>query len=143
MGIGARDLSLTYAAGTLGGLVNSLAVWGLGSLKITAALGVKIAPALTSVFLYPRLVWGGLWGFLFLLPFWNDRPFLRGILFSIGPTLAQLFYVFPFKLNQGMMGAQLGQLTPLVVFLLNAIWGLVASYWLSAMSEKRGRWKLK
>jgi hypothetical protein len=136
---GIRDLSLTYAAGTVGGLVNSVAVWAAGVLKLTAALGVKIAPVLSPGFLYPRLVWGGLWGFLFLLPFWHGRPFLRGIIFSLPPTMVQLFYVFPFKLDQGVMGTHLGQWTPLVVFLLNAIWGLAASYWLSAIRDTRGR----
>lgn len=64
-----RNMSLTYAAGSFGGFVNALAVWVFGVLAITGTLGVKLAPTLTPALLYPRLVWGGLWGFLFLLPF--------------------------------------------------------------------------
>ena len=59
---------LAFSAGALGGLANSLAVWLFGALGITLALGVGIAPGLTPAWLYPRIVWGGLWGFLFLLP---------------------------------------------------------------------------
>ena len=70
-----RNLSLTYAAGSVGGLINALAVWVLGVLAITGALGVKVAPALTSrvsvsVFCVGRSV-----GISFLL------PFLRKLLF--------------------------------------------------------------
>ena len=63
-----RKISLVFAAGVLGGLLNSLAVWGAGELGITAAAGVKIAPKLSAAWLYPRLVWGGIWGILFLVP---------------------------------------------------------------------------
>ena len=64
----ARSLSLFFAAGALGGLANSLVAWGFGELGISRALGVSIAPGLTAAWLYPRIVWGGLWGFAFLLP---------------------------------------------------------------------------
>jgi hypothetical protein len=57
-----------FAAGALGGLANSVAIWLCGALGITAALGVAIAPAATPAWLYPRLVWGGIWRFLLLCP---------------------------------------------------------------------------
>ena len=38
----AKKLSLVFAAGCLGGLLNSLAVWVFGEISITSALGVKI-----------------------------------------------------------------------------------------------------
>ena len=124
-------LSLVYAAGSVGGLVNSVAVWLLGVSGTTAALGVNIAPPLGAAWLYPRLVWGGLWGFLFLIPFLRNSPALRGAICSLGPTLAQLFIVFPFKDGKGMMGMDLGALTPLFVIIANAVWGVVTSYWLA------------
>jgi len=46
-----RHLSPAYAAGSVGGLITTLAVWIFGVLGITGALGVKFAPALTSEFL--------------------------------------------------------------------------------------------
>jgi hypothetical protein len=136
-----RNVSLTYAAGSIGALVNSLAVWGFGVLSITGFLGVKLAPSLTPAFLYPRLVWGGLWGFLFLLPFLVNSPFLRGIVYSAGPTLVQLFIVFPFMAKKGMFGLQLGTLTPLFVIFFNIIWGITAAYWLSFAAERSSKWK--
>jgi len=136
-----RNLSLTYAAGSVGGLINTLAVWVFGALSITGALGVKLAPALTSAFLYPRLVWGGLWGFLFLLPFFRNSPVLRGVLYSVGPTLVQLFVVFPFMAKKGILGLQLGALMPLLVVFFNIIWGIAAAYWLHFVEEQSSKWK--
>ena len=56
------------AAGCLGGLVNSLVVWQGGELGIARWAGVTMAPVLSARWLYPRIVWGGIWGLLFLLP---------------------------------------------------------------------------
>ena len=125
-----RNVSLVFAAGVLGALLNSLAVWAFGEFGISAALGVKIAPKLTPAFLYPRLVWGGIWGVLFLLPLLQRSIWSRGFIYSLGPTLVQLFVVFPIKANKGVMGLELGMLTPLLVVVFNAIWGWTAAIWL-------------
>ena len=125
-----KTISMVFAAGCLGGLANSLAVWIFGDLGINAAFGVKIAPVLTPQWLYPRIVWGGIWGFLFLLPLMRSRILSRGIIFSLGPTLVQLFVVFSLKAGKGYMGLDLGTLTPLFVFIFNAIWGIATAIWL-------------
>ncbi|GIX05957.1 MAG: hypothetical protein KatS3mg115_0360 [Candidatus Poribacteria bacterium] len=127
-------LSLVFAGGCLGGLVNSLAVWLLGWTGITGALGVQIAPQLSRAWLYPRIVWGGLWGLLFLLPIRLDR-FWRGLLLSLGPTLGQLLVVFPFQAHRGWLGLQLGALTPLFVVLFNAVWGWTTALWVPAWTD--------
>lgn len=125
-----KNISMVFAAGCLGGLVNSLAVWIFGDLGINAVLGVRIAPALTPQWLYPRIIWGGIWGLLFLLPLMRNRILSRGIIFSLGPTLVQLLVVFPLKAGKGYMGLDLGTLTPLLVFIFNAIWGIATAIWL-------------
>jgi hypothetical protein len=125
-----KNISMVFAAGCLGGLVNSLAVWAFGDLGINAALGVRIAPALTTQWLYPRIIWGGIWGLLFLLPLMRNRILSRGIILSLGPTLVQFFVVFPLKAGKGYMGLDLGTLTPLLVFIFNAIWGIATAIWL-------------
>lgn len=132
-----RKLSLVFASGALGGLANSLAVWIFGLLGITGALGVHIAPALTPQWLYPRLVWGGIWGGLFLIPILKHHPLARGLLYSIGPTLVQLLIVFPIKAQQGVYGLALGALTPLFVVIFNAVWGVAAAYWLHWVEHDR------
>ena len=135
MGTLARNTSLVFAAGCLGGLINSLAVWIFGESGITSAIGVNIAPKLSPAWLYPRLVWGGIWGLLFLLPLWRSRIFTRGLVYSLGPTLVQLFVIFPMKAHKGMMGVDLGVLTPLLVVVANAIWGWAAAIWLKSVGK--------
>lgn len=128
-------LSQVFSAGCLGGLVNSLAVWIFGVIGITSAFGVKIAPPLTRPWLYQRIVWGGLWGLLFLLPLLSKRRVLQGLLFSLGPTLVQLFVVFPVQAGKAMMGLDLGPLTPVFVLIFNAVWGVTAALWLRAARD--------
>ncbi|MBW2340691.1 MAG: hypothetical protein JRF50_10180 [Deltaproteobacteria bacterium] len=125
-----KRISLVFAAGCLGALLNSLAVWIFGDLGITSGFGVKIAPTLSPQWLYPRIVWGGIWGFLFLLPLMRSRILSRGLILSLGPTLVQLFVIFPLKAHKGVMGLDLGSLAPVFVFIFNAIWGLTTAIWL-------------
>lgn len=132
-------LAIAFAAGAFGGLANSLALWLLGIAGVTALLGVTVAPALTPGWLYPRLVWGGIWGFLLVLPVLAKRGWVvRGAVFSLGPILVQLFVVFPIKTPHGMLGLGLGTLMPLVVVIVNLVWGLAAA-WLygSAKTTRR------
>ncbi len=131
----AKKLTVIFAAGCLGGLANSLAVWLFGAYGVTKTLGVRISPDLSPTWLYPRLVWGGIWGLLFLLPVFRSSVLKRGLLLSLGPTIIQLFVVFPYKADQGMMGMGLGALTPLLVFVFNAIWGITVAIWLRFVGE--------
>ena len=131
----AKRLTLFFSAGCLGALANSLAVWLFGMMKITTAFGVEIAPTLTPGWLYPRIVWGGIWGFLFFLPPQKSQVLIKGLLLSLGPTLVQLFVVFPLKAQKGVMGLELGGLTPLFVVIFNGIWGIITSYWITYVRE--------
>ena len=125
-----RTLSLVFAAGCVGAVANSLVVWLFGDLGINAALGVNIAPKLTPGWLYPQIVWGGLWGSLFLLPILRRSVLARGLLYSLGPSLVMFFFVFPMKAKKGMLGVSLGNLTPVLVLFFNAVWGVTAALWL-------------
>ena len=126
--------AVSFAAGAFGALVNSVAVWAAGAYGLTARLGVAVAPALTASWLYPRLVWGGLWGFLFLLPL-RGSWWLRGLVVSLAPSAFQLLWVFPQMTAHGLFGLRLGALTPAVVLAANAVWGLAAA-WLLRMTGR-------
>ena len=130
-----RKLTLVFGAGALGALVNSVFLWLLGTSGINGALDVAIAPSLTPAWLYPRLVWGGIWGALFILPLFSRSWLRQGLIFSLGPSAVQLLVVFPSQTPHGMFGLGLGQLTPLVVLAVNAAWGLTASFWLRAIAR--------
>lgn len=128
-----RNLSLAFAAGAVGALANSVVVWLVGQAGITTAVGVAIAPHLSATWLYPRIVWGGMWGFLFLLKVPRGGAFLRGLVFSLAPSLFLLLYVFPVLAGKGWLGISLGALTPVFVLFYNAVWGITAAYWLRAV----------
>lgn len=130
----ANKLTLVFASGCLGGLLNSLTVWLFGVIGITALFGVKISPTLTPDWLYPRIVWGGIWGLLFLLPFFQKKIIYRGFIYSLLPSLVQLFIVFPLKANKGIMGVDLGSLTPMFVLFFNSVWGITTVLWLKFIS---------
>jgi hypothetical protein len=118
---------ICFAAGCLGALANSITIWLFGDLGISKQLGVAIAPHISAGWLYPRIVWGGLWGFLFLLPLLRAKPMLQGFVLSLAPTAMQLFYVFPVQAHKGIGGLELGLLTPLLVVFFNWVWGAVTA----------------
>ncbi len=125
-----NKLLVVFAAGCFGGLMNSLTVWLFGKYGISSMLDVSIAPQLSAAWLYPRIVWGGIWGILFILPLLNNEEqwFIKGLLLSLFPTAVQLFYIFPEVAGKGMAGMDLGMLTPLLVIFFNAVWGIMAAY---------------
>jgi hypothetical protein len=124
-----RKLSGAFTGGAVGALVDSFNIWILGKAGITAMLGVGLRPEFTPSWLYPRMVWGGIWGLVLILPlFKNVRTSVRGMIVSLAPTAMMFFVVFP-SMGKGYLGLGFGLLTPVVVLLLNFIWGIVSAYW--------------
>jgi hypothetical protein len=123
-----RRISGAFTGGAIGGLVDSINIWGLSQAGITGLLGVSMKPAFTAPWLYQRMVWGGIWMLLLLLPFLRNRTALRGCVFSLLPSAMMLFMVLP-DMGKGILGLGFGMLTPVVVIVLNFIYGIVASYW--------------
>lgn len=119
-----KKLMIFFAAGAIGAVINSLVVWQFGQQGISQSLGVAIAPSLSAHWLYPRIVWGGLWGLLFILPMLNSKLLLKGTLLSLFPTIVQLFVVFPMKAHKGIAGIDLGLYTPLLVLFFIWVWGI-------------------
>lgn len=121
-----NQASIYFSAGTVGGLANALIIWVFGVIGIPKALGVGIAPQFNPGYLYPKLVWGGIWGMVFFIPNMPTNIYILALIASLFPTLVQLFLVFPFKAKKGFLGLELGILTPIFVIFYNFIWGLAA-----------------
>jgi hypothetical protein len=134
-----RQASGAFTGGALGGLVDSLNIWVLGKVGISDLLGVGMKPEFTAPWLYQRMIWGGIWMLLLLLPVLKGRTAARGMLFSLLPSAMMLFLVLP-AMGKGVLGLGFGSLTPVVVVGLNLIYGLVASFWYQAAnSDPAGR----
>ncbi|MDH3454985.1 MAG: hypothetical protein OEL80_07530 [Desulfuromonadales bacterium] len=121
-------MTVCFCAGLLGALCSSLVIWQAGQMGFPAMAGVRMSPALTPGWLYSRLVWGGIWGLAYFLavgPLKSRRHWARkGLWISLLPTAFQLFFVYPHMTQHGLLGLDLGQLTPLFIFLYNLVWGL-------------------
>lgn len=131
-----RRMTILFSAGLIGGLANRLIIWIFGVAGITQALGVQFAPPLNVDFVYPGLIWGGIWGWIFLLPWYRDPWVIQGLVLSLAPTAVMLFFILPFRMDQGMAGMQLGALMPLLVLLFNAVWGVTATGWLRLIKSE-------
>lgn len=119
-----RKSSLLFALGAFGGLVTAFVIWLAGLAGVTGLFGVAIAPSLTPEFIYPKVVWGGIWGWLGFLPFLAAGWVLRGVMVSLIPAAAAWFYFLPSD-GAGLLGLSLGLLTPVVVLGFTMVWGLV------------------
>lgn len=123
-----------FIAGAFGGAVNGVALWLFGLLGITTALGFRMAPGMSWAFMWPRLFYGGLWGLLFLLPFWRERTYLKGLVISLAPSAYMLFKVFP-QMGAGVLGLGRGPGAPYFVLFFNAVWGLAAAWFIVRSSR--------
>jgi hypothetical protein len=123
-----RKISAAFAGGALGGLVDSFNIWFMGKVGISDLIGLTMKPEFTAPWLYQRMVWGGIWMLLLLLPFLRKKVLLRGCLFSFPPSAMMLFFVLP-GMGKGALGLGFGMVTPIVVIGLNSIYGMVASLW--------------
>ena len=123
-----RKLSGAFTGGVVGALIDSVNVWLLFPFGILAMAGISLRIEFNGPWLYPRLVWGGLWALLLLLPILKKKVALRGIFMSLFPSAMMLFKVLP-AMGHGLLGLRLGLLMPVMVVTLNFIYGLVAAFW--------------
>ncbi|MEW5249423.1 hypothetical protein [Microbulbifer discodermiae] len=128
-----RNLSFVFAAGCFGGLCYALMLWAMGYHGFNRWVGVDIAPYLSNAYLYQRVVWGGLCGLIFLLP-WRRSWVARGFFLSLVPAGILLLLLLPMR-GYGIAALGLGALTPLVIVLACAAGGIAASGLLRAQGK--------
>jgi len=122
-----QRLATAYFGGALGAIVNSLAVWLLAEAQLLSAAGIGVHPELTWAWIGKRMLWGSLWGLGYpLVHSLEKSAWKAGLLLSLAPTAAQLFYFYP-QSGSGMAGLEAGNLTPVLVLLSNGLWGWVVS----------------
>jgi hypothetical protein len=134
MSLSLKNISLVFAAGSLGGLLKGLTAWLCGAFGLNALLGSQMAPALTPFWVYQHLVWGGLWALLFLLPLRRISYVSLGIIYSLPQTLVSLVVLMP-KMGRGPLGLQLGYSTPVLILFFGFVWGIATALWLKWSRE--------
>lgn len=121
-------LSGAFTGGALGALLDSFNIWFMGVAGISDLLGITMKPEFTAPWAYQRMVWGGIWMLLLLLPVWRKRIVARGMLFSLLPSAMMLVLVLP-SMGKGVFGLGFGTMMPVVVVGLNFIYGIFAAFW--------------
>ncbi len=123
-----RNMSLAFTGGAIGAFIDSVNIWLMGTSGISDLIGISMKPALTTPWLYKRMIWGGIWMLLLMLPLMKNRICLRGMLASLAPSAMMILVVLP-AMKPGDFGTGFGLLMPGVVIILNFIYGMVASSW--------------
>ena len=125
-----RKISGAFTGGALGALLDSFNIWLMGVAGLSDMIGITMKPEFAAPWVYQRMIWGGIWMLLLLLPVWKRRVIARGMLFSLLPSAMMLFVVLP-SMGKGLFGLGFGTLMPIVVVGLNFIYGVFASFWYS------------
>jgi hypothetical protein len=80
------------------------------------------------------VVWGGIWGFLFLLPLKKISYVSLGIIYSLPQTLIALLVMAP-RMGRGLLAWQQGWTTPILILFFGIIWGATTGLWLKWSRE--------
>ena len=122
-----KNALVVFAAGCLGALIQCVVMWLFTRYGITHSLHVNLPGSISAGWLYPRIVWGGLWGFLFLLPILTSSVFARSFVLALIPAGVQLFVIYPLYEHKGFAGLSLGTLTPFLVLFFYWVWSLATT----------------
>ncbi len=118
-------ISVCFCAGMLGALIGIAAAWSWELLGLSDLGAYTLRPLLAPVGPYPRLIWGGLWGVLYFFTIGSARTrkhwIQKGLLISLLPTLYYLVFFLPEQLSSGQ---ELSFIAPVIVIILNLIWGV-------------------
>jgi hypothetical protein len=123
-----RQLSIAFAAGAVGALALGVFLLILRDTGVLANLGIRPPPVRMPEFLYGRMVWGGIWALLFVLPVMTGQWLLRGVVVGVLASLAAIFYF-----NPAWQGAAFNFVA--LIFVANAVWGIVAAGWYRAVGR--------
>ena len=117
----ARAVALCFAAGAAAGFLKCVAAWLALRYGVAAQFGAHVAGSLAPAAIYPRVVIGGLWGLLFLLPMARNSVLVSGLLWGVVVAAAELVL---FPLIGGRTPALLN-MTALFALLLWLLWGVL------------------
>ncbi|KAF5836506.1 hypothetical protein DUNSADRAFT_5837 [Dunaliella salina] len=123
-------LSCCFAAGCVGGIVNTLFPIILEQIGLVSSI-VEIHPSFSKCDLYQKAFWGGIWGVAFLIRLGRVKNFyLQASIYGLLPSLTQLFIIFPQTTPFGIGGIGLGHAMPFLVVLFNTVgWSWPAYWW--------------
>lgn len=123
MSNGLRAVALCFAAGAAGGLIKCIVAWLALRYGVAAQLGAHVVGSLSPSVVHPRVVIGGLWALLFMLPMARGSVVVSGLLWGLVVAAAELLL---FPLIAGRTPSLLN-MTALFALLLWLVWGLASA----------------
>lgn len=117
-----------FTSGAMGALAASLLLWFADQSRFDRFLGVSIHHDFSLEWYYPRIFWGGILGFLLLLPAVKINGWKKGLLLSLAPTTVEFFISLP-AAGAGNLGLKWGLWMPLFVLGANAAGSVFAVFW--------------
>ena len=126
-----KTLLFVLLAGGLGGITSGVLVWALGATGITPALGFAMTPEMSLEWISGRTFASAIWGLIFLIPIFHGAPVLKGAVLGILPWLSSILIVFPFRMNTGFFGLEMGWGTPIWTLFFGAVWGVTGTLFLA------------
>lgn len=123
-----RQLSLAFASGAVGAVAMVAFLWVIRDSGALASLGLRAPSPQMPQFMYSRIAWGGIWALLFVLPVMSGQWLLRGLVVGVLASVAAIFYFNPAWKNAPFAFV-------ILIFVVNAVWGVVASGWYRAVSR--------
>lgn len=124
-----RRLSWAYLAGCVGTLGFFVGLYIGLKTGVMKPPEQALAMLTSKGFFYKQVVWGGVWGWLFVIPLFKRQWWIRGPIVGALATAAALFY---FRTTLPPVEIIVGAIILNVLF-----WGLTAALWHDRVMVKR------
>lgn len=128
-----------FLAGAVASLATALLILLCSVSGLFALLGVPVDNSAAGIAWYlGRMLFGGLWALLFLVPLMSAKEqWVRGLVVAIGPIAYFWFFAWPME-GRGILGLASGPLLPLSALFFWALWGVMAGLWLDRVTKNDG-----
>lgn len=132
----AKTIIYLLVAGGLGGFTSGILVWALGATGVTPTLGFNMVPELTAGWMSRRVFASALWGVIFLISIYRSSPVIKGAVLGVLPWLSSVLIVFPYNMDVGFWGLEMGAGTPFWTLFFGCFWGVTGTLFLAKIHPR-------
>ena len=90
-----------------------------------------MVPEFTFRWMSGRVFVSAIWGVIFLIPIYRNSPVIKGAVLGILPWLSSVLFVFPYRMDIGFFGLEIGMGTPLWTLFFGMVWGVTGTVFLA------------